>query len=206
MSKSGVGLLVAAAVLADVALTHAEVDGTRSERDGGRPYIVEVGVPFAISMEELRQEASGIPELRDCLQDYGSPDYAEIQPIEPEWPWAPSEVRVYYLLRNLQLRFAHLGVTTAAPNLGVMVFRGGIPREKVQQIHVALHLPAQPGPAIATGSGGVEGEALVARLEASAERAEQAADEAVAQSEAAVLAADRTENIVRKITQRARRR
>jgi hypothetical protein len=210
MGKRGIGLLVAAVVLAGVAPAHAVSSSTRRETTARRPYIVEVGEPYAIGMERLQEEAGRLSELRDYMKDYGCPDYAEIQEIEPQWPWESSEVRVYYLRRNLEVDFAHVIISEAAPNLGVMVFVGDIPPAKAQQIEVALQSHqapslAQPGPAVAT-SGGVLSEALVARIEASAERAARAADEAVAESEAAVRAADKTDSIVSKIASSRRRR
>jgi hypothetical protein len=210
MIERGFGLLVAAAVLASVAPANG-VGNVRRERPSRRPYIVEVGEPHSISMETLQREADNLSELREYMQDYGVPDYAEIQEIEPQWPWEASEVRVYYLQRNLEVDFGHVILSGAMPDLGIEVFSGQIPPDKAHQIEVALQSRqvatlAPAGPTMTTAARpGELSEALVARIEAAAERATQAADRAVADSDAAARAADRTERIVNKFAQPRRR-
>ena len=217
MIDRGFGVLVVAALLAS-ALPANAVGTVRREKPSRRPYIVEVGEPYAISMETLQAEADNLSELKEYMRDYGYPDYAEIQEIEPQWPWEAKEVRVYYLRRNLEVDFGHVILSGAIPNLGVTVFLGQIPPDKAHEIEVILQARQAPeapppvaeavAPAMAAApqpsSGGLS-EALVARIEAAAERAAQAADRAVAESDAAVSAADRTENIVNRIEQSAPR-
>ncbi len=213
MIERGFGLLIVAALLISTAPANA-VGTVRREKTARRPYIIEVGEPYAISMESLKAEAQNLSELRDYLKDYGYPDYAEIQEIEPQWPWDVTEVRVYYLRRNLEADFGHVILSGAIPNLGVTAFIGEIPPEKAHQIEVILQarqaptapapVVAAPAPAMAPApqpSSGLFSEALVARIEAAAERAAQAADRAVAESDAAINAADRTENIVTRLEQ-----
>lgn len=213
MIERGLGVLVAAAVLASALPAHALGD-VRRETTPRRPYIVEIGEPYSIGMEALQQEASKILELQEYLRAYGYPDYAEIQEIQPQWPWESNEVRLYYLGRDLETDFGHVIFSAALPNLGVLKFLGPIPPDKAHQIEVILQArqaPALPAPvaeAVAPAAAPAPGastsglsEALVARLEAAAERAAQAADRAVSESDAAVHAADRTENIIAKLEQ-----
>jgi hypothetical protein len=214
MIERGLGVLVAAAVLAS-ALPATVLGDVRRETTPRRPYIVEIGEPYSISMGALQREASKILELQEYLSAYGYPDYAEIQEIQPQWPWESNEVRLYYLRRDLETDFGHVIFSAAMPNLGVLKFLGPIPPDKAHQIEVILQarqapaLPPAPiaeavapaaAPALEASTGGLS-EALVARLEAAAERAAQAADRAVSESDAAVHAADRTENIVAKLDQ-----
>lgn len=206
MIERGFWVLIAAAVLAS-ALPANAVGDVRREAPARRPYIVEIGEPYAIGTETLQGEADKLSELKEYLRDYGFPDYAEIQEIEPQWPWASHEVRAYYLRRNLEVDFGHVILSTAMPNLGVMVFLGQIPPDKAHQIEVILQARQAPAvaPAVAAGppanTGGLS-EALVARIEAAAERAAQAAERAVSESDAAVSAAERTESIVNQLEAR----
>ena len=72
----------------------------RRERPEERPYIVEIGDPYAISLHAVRRQAGRISEMAEYLGQYGEPDYAEIQEVQPDWPWESYEVRLYYLRRE----------------------------------------------------------------------------------------------------------
>lgn len=194
----------------------------RRERSARRPYIVEIGEPYSITPATVQAEAAKMTELREYLNNYASPDYAEIQEIGVEWPWDTYEVRLYYLRRNTETDFGHVLFSTAMPDLGVMKFQGQIPASKRHEIEVilaarqaapaaaptaaspveALPAPAAPAQTEEPSAGGLT-EALVARIEAASERAAQAADRAAEQSEAAMRAADRTTAIVNKMIESA---
>jgi len=213
--QRGFGMLVALAVVAGALPAYAS-GNVRRETTAYRPYIVEVGEPYEISLQALETEATRLSELEDYITDYGYPDFAEVQEVEPQWPWTAREVRIYYLRRNLEADFGHVIVSDAITNLGVEAYIGQIPPEKAQQIETILQArqtpppPAAPAalaaapaaPAPDSGKGWLN-EALVARIEAAAERASQAADRAVSESDAAVSAADRTESIVNQLEQNA---
>ncbi len=212
MTRVGVGLLTAALLLAAVNARGAFGD-VRRERTERRPYIEEVGEPYAINPERLQYESGHISELKTYMHEYGDPDYAEIQEILPEWPWEPYEVRLYYLDRNLEVDFSPVIISSAFPNFGVLKSRSRIPASKRHEIEVVLEArrtprvpvtvvaapPPQVGAAPPAPSSGGLTEALVARIEAAAERAAQAADRAAQDSEAAARAAERTINIVNKM-------
>lgn len=199
------------AVLLRPSLTSADVRRERTER---RPYVVEVGEPYSITMPTLRNEGDYISELHSYLSLYGYPEFAEVQEIEPEWPWESYEVRLYYLRRNLEIDFGHVFVDMAMPNYGVLKYQGDIPADKRHEIEVILESRVTPPPppplttaavpaAVvappAPSSEGLISEAVLSRLEAAAERAAQAADRATTESEAAARAAERTESIVSKM-------
>lgn len=171
-------------------------EDVRIEVPARRPYITEVGAPHSISMAAVEKEAQKISEMKTYLVEYGYPDYAEVQEIEPQWPWESYEVRLYYMRRNRQTDFGHVFLSEALPTFGVMKYQGVIPPEKRREIEVVLAARQEPAPpAVATME---PGEALVARVEAAAERAAQAAERAAEASEAANRAAERTANLVDK--------
>ena len=180
MIERGFGVVIVAALLA-TALPANATGNVRREKPWRRPYIVEVGEPYEIRMETLQAEARNLSELTEYLHDYGYPDYAEIQEIEPQWPWETKEVRIYYLRRNLEADFGHVILSGAIPNMGVTVFLGEIPPDKAHQIEVVLQArqapaPVAPAPVAMAPAPAMEpapqqgstlfSEALVARIEA----------------------------------------
>lgn len=213
MTQKGL-LVLTTVVLLSVLHSGAAFGDVRRERTARRPYIVEIGQPYAINAHRLQYEIDHISELNEYVAKYGYPDYAEIQETSPEWPWEAYETRLYYLQRNLETDFSPVFLSPAAPNFGVLRFRGDITPEKRHEIELILQAREKPAvpppvaaapPAVAAQPPTDHGltEALVARIEAAAERAAQAADRATAESEAAVHAADRTTNIVEKMEPRA---
>ena len=213
MTQKGL-LVLTTVVLLSVLHSGAAFGDVRRERTARRPYIVEIGQPYAINAHRLQYEIDHISELNEYVAKYGYPDYAEIQETSPEWPWEAYETRLYYLQRNLETDFSPVLLSPAAPNFGVLKFRGDITPEKRHEIELILQAREKPAvpppvaaapPAVAAQPPTDHGltEALVARIEAAAERAAQAADRATAESEAAVRAADRTTNIVEKMEPRA---
>jgi hypothetical protein len=106
---------VAMAILAAGSLTLAvrvHADELRPAVD--RPEILEVGDPILIPRRSLALEMRRNTDLRDWIHLYGAPDYAEVQEIQIDPPWAPYEVRLYYLKRDAYLA---LGRVDVAPNI-----------------------------------------------------------------------------------------
>lgn len=213
MTQKGL-LVLTTVVLLSVLHSGAAFGDVRRERTARRPYIVEIGQPYAINAHRLQYEIDHISQLNEYVAKYGYPDYAEIQETSPEWPWEAYETRLYYLQRNLETDFSPVLLSPAAPNFGVLKFRGDITPEKRHEIELILQAREKPAvpPPVAAAPPAVPAqpptdhgltEALVARIEAAAERAAQAADRATAESEAAVRAADRTTNIVETMEPRA---
>ncbi len=192
------------------AIATAEV---RRETTARRPYIVEIGEPYRISRATLDREAARLEELRTYLDQYGYPDYAEVQEIRPEWPWDSYEIRLYYLRRNVEVDFGRaFTLAEAYPNLGLLKFQGGIPASKRLEIELALNPPSESMPPPSEPAKGPETilpaqtqkpslEELVARVEAAADRAAAAAEDAVRQSEAAERAANRTIEVLDRLMQ-----
>jgi hypothetical protein len=201
MAKMGLIVLTAVGLVAASAFG-ADTDDARRPPTERRPYIIEVGEPYSLSMSGVHSESGRISHLRTYLEQYGYPDYAEIQEIEPQWPWESYEVRLYYMRRDLEADFAHVFLSPAEPGFGEIRFQGLITPEKRHEIEVILAAREAPPPPPVQSTEPEEGlgtahlESLVARVEAAAERASQAADRAVESSEAAKRAADRTVQVV----------
>jgi hypothetical protein len=112
-----------------------------------RPEIMEVGDPILINRRMLAMEMRRNVDLRDWIHLYGLPDYAEVQEIQIEPPWASYEVRVYYLDRNAYLAFARVNVAPNVYDYGVRKYFGSIDPSVVERL-----LTAQP----ATSGGAVQ--------------------------------------------------
>ncbi len=208
MSKPIVALIVFALSAFAAVPGHADV---RRERTARRPYIIEVGEAYSISNATLDAEAAKNADLREYLELYGQPNFAEIQEITPDWPWETYEVRVYYLHRNIEADFGRLPAIPAASDLGALKFQGGIPGAKRLQIEAALAPPAEAEPAAPAETVSAAPplrpapesnlDAIIARMEAAADRATVAADQAAEQSAAAERAAMRTVSVVDKLSE-----
>jgi hypothetical protein len=106
-----------------------------------RPEIMEVGDPFLISRKALALEMRRNVDLRDWVQLYGAPDYAEIQEIQIDPPFASYEVRLYYLKRNAYLAFGRANVAPNIYDYGVRKYIGSISPSDLDRLLTA-HPPA----------------------------------------------------------------
>jgi hypothetical protein len=104
-----------------------------------RPEILEVGDPLLITRRTLALEMKRNVELRDWVRLYGAPDYSEVQEIQIDPPWAPYEVRLYYLKRNAYLAFGRVNVAPNVYDYGVRKYIGLINPEVIDRL-----LTAQP--------------------------------------------------------------
>jgi len=105
----------------------------------GRPDIMEVGDPILITRRVLGMEMRRNVDLRDWVHLYGAPDYAEVQEIQIDPPWAPYEVRLYYVRRNAYLAFGRVNVAPNVYDYGVRKYIGGIDPSVLDRL-----LTAQP--------------------------------------------------------------
>lgn len=95
-------------------------------RSAVRPDIVEIGPPISIDRETLQKEARRNQALAEHLRLYGYPDYAEVQEIDVQEPFATYEVRIYYLRRNQQLAFGRVHVSPEFTRFGMVKYDGPI--------------------------------------------------------------------------------
>lgn len=110
-----------------------------------RPEIIEVGDPILISRRTLAAEMTRNSDLRDWVRLYGTPEYAEVQEIEIEPPFAPYEVRLYYVRGNSYVAFGRVHVAPSLYDYGVRKFIGKIDPAELDRL-----LTAQPAVDIAT--------------------------------------------------------
>ena len=110
-----------------------------------RPEIIEVGDPVLISRRTLAAEMTRNSDLRDWVRLYGTPEYAEVQEIEIEPPFAPYEVRLYYVRGNAYVAFGRVHVAPSLYDYGVRKFIGKIDPAELDRL-----LTAQPAVDIAT--------------------------------------------------------
>lgn len=112
-----------------------------------RPEVIEIGEPAQIDREMLTVEIKRNNELREWVQKYGWPDYAEVQEVTVQEPLAAYEVRLYYLRRNQQLAFSRVHVSPALSDYGVRVYDGPISQKTLERL-----LTANPGQGHASAS------------------------------------------------------
>jgi hypothetical protein len=106
-----------------------------------RPEILEVGEPLLISRKVLANEMKRNVELHDWVHLYGAPDYSEVQEITVDPPFAPYEVRLYYLRRDAYLAFGRVNVAPNVYDYGVRKYIGPINPAVVDRL-----LTAHPAP------------------------------------------------------------
>ncbi len=104
-----------------------------------RPEIREVGDPILISRRTLAREMTRNSDLRDWVRLYGVPDYAEVQELEIDEPFAPYEVRLYYIKGNSYLAFGRVHVAPTLYDYGVRKYIGHIDPSELDRL-----LTAQP--------------------------------------------------------------
>lgn len=128
-------ILVAGAAL--LALGWAGAAGAQSRPAVNRPEIIEVGDPILISRRTLAAEMTRNSDLRDWVRLYGVPDYAEVQELEIDPPFAPYEVRLYYVKGNSYLAFGRVHVAPSLYDYGVRKYIGKIDPAELDRLLTA---------------------------------------------------------------------
>jgi hypothetical protein len=118
-------VMVLAAILVGLGIGQAEAQMAATEAPN-RLDIIDVGDPILISRTTLSAEMTRNSDLRTWIRLYGVPDYAEVQEIEIEPPFAPYEVRLYYLKGNAYLAFGRVHVAPSLYDYGVRKYIGHI--------------------------------------------------------------------------------
>lgn len=111
-----------------------------------RPELLEVGDPILITRKTLAAEMRRNVELRDWVHLYGAPDYTEVQEIQIDPPWAPYEVRLYYLKRDAYLAFGRCHVAPNVYDFGVRKYIGTINPEVLDRLLTARPADYVPPP------------------------------------------------------------
>lgn len=99
-----------------------------------RPEIRDVGDPILISRRTLAREMTYNSDLRDWVRLYGPPDYAEVQELELDPPFASYEVRLYYIRGNKYLAFGRVHVAPSVYDYGVRKYIGPIDPAEVNRL------------------------------------------------------------------------
>lgn len=142
------GALMAMTVLVWATTLQAQTEDARPAVD--RPEIIEVGDPILITRKMLAAEMRRNSDLRDWVNLYGAPEYAEVQEIQIDPPWAPYEVRLYYVRRNGYLAFGRVHVAPTVYDYGIRKYFGPINAAVLDRLLTAKGPgPAQPQPATA---------------------------------------------------------
>ena len=123
-------------VAAVIGVGRAEAQLT-AEMAPDRSDIIDVGDPILISRRTLAAEMTRNSDLRDWVRLYGAPDYAEVQKIEIQPPFAPYEVRLYYLEGNMYLAFGRVHVAPSLYDYGVRKYIGHVNQEDVDRLLTA---------------------------------------------------------------------
>lgn len=114
----------------------------QSRPAAGRPDIADVGDPILINRKVLALEMKRNSDLRDWVRLYGAPDYAEVQEIEIDPPFAPYEVRLYYIKGNAYLAFGRVHVAPSLYDYGVRKYYGHLTASELDRLLTAQ--PAMP--------------------------------------------------------------
>jgi len=131
--------------LAATVLGAASAKGTMLRPAKERPDIIEVGDPVLVGRSVLEREIRVNTSLRDYIELYGWPDYAEIQEITVLDPWAAYEVRIYYLHRDQYLVFGRVHVAPSVDDYGVRKYDGHIDPDTLDRLLTAAP-PAEVAP------------------------------------------------------------
>ncbi len=124
-------------VLVAVTLTAAVSAPAEMRVALNRPEIIDIGDPTLIDRALLALEMERNVDLKTYIGLYGEPEYAEVQEIQIAEPFAPYEVRLYYLRRNLYLAFGRVNVAPSVRDYGVKKFEGPINPETVARLLTA---------------------------------------------------------------------
>ena len=213
-----------------------------------RPGIYEIGDPIMINKTSLEHEMRLNVNLAAFIENYGWPDYSEIQEVQVDFPFAPYEVRIYYLRRNSYLAYGRVVVAPSVFDYGIRKYEGDIRPETLDRLltvvvpadegepaivqvdpHPVVYavenevpaeevveaemVAAEPVPvveepvAVAAAAPATDQtwEQILLRLEAAADRAAAAAEEAERSSLAAINSADRATSALEQATAQAER-
>lgn len=125
------------AILAVLMLGASGAMGLEFRDDPNRAGIVLVGDPVLLTYEQLTREMDNNIELREWIEAYGRPDYAEAQRTEIDEPFFPYEVHLYYLDGNRHAIFGRVHVSPSLLNFGTRKYVGRIGPEELDRLLTA---------------------------------------------------------------------
>ena len=138
------GRLGRVAVLAlVVAVGGSAMAGAQLRPAANRADVIEIGEPIIISRDVLKLEMQRNIELREYVELYGWPEYAEVQEVQVQEPFAPYEIRLYYLRRDQYLAFGRVHVAPSLYDYGVVKYEGSISEADLNRLLTAQPTAAQ---------------------------------------------------------------
>ena len=128
-------VLVAGAAL--VAIGWAGLAGAQSHPAVNRPEIREVGDPILISRRTLAAEMTRNSDLRDWVRLMDRPTTPRSRSSKIDPPFAPYEVRLYYVKGNAYLAFGRVHVAPSLYDYGVRKYIGKIDPAELDRLLTA---------------------------------------------------------------------
>jgi hypothetical protein len=113
-----------------------------------RPDVFEIGDPVMIGKTSLEHEMRMNSNLAAYIENYGWPDYAEIQEVQVQYPYAAYEVRIYYLRRNSYLAYGRVIVAPSVYDYGIRKYEGTIRPDTLDRLLTAV-VPADEAEEVA---------------------------------------------------------
>ncbi len=111
------------------------------------PYrvgIIDVGQPILLEYPELTNEMNLNSELRDWIEAFGRPEYAEYQKIALTDPFFPYEIRLYYIEGRSYVAFGRVNVSPVVQDYGVRKYIGKLDSALLQRLLTARPLDKSP--------------------------------------------------------------
>jgi hypothetical protein len=107
------------------------------------PYrvgIIDVGEPILLEYPELTNEMRLNSELRDWIEAYGRPEYAEYQKVALSDPFYPYEIRLYYIEGRKYVAFGRVDVSPTVRDFGVRKYIGKLDSQMLSRLLTARPL------------------------------------------------------------------
>lgn len=134
-------MMLLSAVAALCALTGAtSAAGLEFREEPYRVGIVDVGEPILLDYTELTNEMKANMELRDWIESYGRPEYAEFQKVALSDPFLPYEIRLYYIEGRKYVTFGRVAVSPGLTDFGVRKYIGKLDSAMLQRLLTARPL------------------------------------------------------------------
>ena len=111
------------------------------------PYrvgVIDVGQPILLEYPELTNEMNLNIELRDWIETYGRPEYAEYQKVAFSEPFLPYEIRLYYIEGRSYVAFGRVSVSPVITDYGVRKYIGKLDSAMLQRLLTARPLDKSP--------------------------------------------------------------
>ncbi len=152
---------IVSAIAVGAVLWTSAVSALEFREEPYRVGIVDVGEPILLDYPELRNEMNKNNELRDWIDAYGPPDYAEFQRVELDDPFLPYEIRLYYIEGRRYVAFGRVTVSPWERNFGVRKYIGKLDSALLQRLLTAKPMVDNGDTIAAASVGAYDGSATI---------------------------------------------